>query len=90
MERVPFTITCRSDQLPCTIYQLRDRTSDIVMSVPFGLNLTTLTAAECRLRVARYSTLDGRNAGTSAASVDATSTNEGAMIFGWTIHNFRG
>ena len=38
--------------------------------VPFGEKRTTLTAAECRLSVARYSTRGGR--GTAAGSASAS------------------
>ena len=56
-----------------------------VKHVPLGLNRTTFTAAECLLRVARYSTLDGRGA---AGSAPALSSTEGGMILGCTAHNF--
>ena len=52
--------------------------------VPFGLQRTTLTAAECLLSVARYSTRGGRGV---VVSVPAFSSTDGGMMFGWTIYN---
>jgi hypothetical protein len=45
------------------------------LNEPFGENRTTLTAAEWRLKVARYSTLGGRG----ALAVDESAS---ATIFG--------
>lgn len=56
-----------------------------VKHVPLGLQRTTFTAAECLLRVARYSTLGGLP---GPASAPALSLTDDGMIFGWTIHNY--
>ena len=56
---------------------------------PFGLNRTTLTAAECRLRVVRYSTLGGLKgfvASEPPAAALSAKTDAG-MMFGYIIHN---
>jgi hypothetical protein len=58
-----------------------------------GEKRTTFTAAECRLSVARYSTLGGLGEGTSAfapeVEVEALATGSTGMIFGCTIHIFK-
>ena len=56
---------------------------------PFGLNRTTFTAAECRLRVARYSTLGGLKgfvASEPPAAAFSARTDAG-MMFGYIIHS---
>jgi len=56
---------------------------------PFGLNRTTFTAPECRLRVARYSTLGGLKpfvASAPPAAALSANTDVG-MMFGYIIHN---
>lgn len=55
------------------------------MHTPFGENRTTFTAAECRLRVARYSTLGGRGAFAVDVGSDSA-TMEGGLRCGCTIH----
>jgi hypothetical protein len=55
------------------------------MHTPFGENRTTFTAAECRLRVARYSTLGGRGAFAVDVGSDSV-TMEGGLRCGCTIH----
>lgn len=63
--------------------------------IPLGENRTTFTAAECRLSVARYSTLGGLGVGASLLALAlvvelellATAVSTG-IIFGWTIHTY--
>ena len=56
---------------------------------PFGLNRTTLTAAECLFRVARYSTLGDLEAFVASAPPAAvlSAKTDAGMMLGYIIHN---
>lgn len=56
---------------------------------PLGENRTTFTAAECRLNVARYSTLGCLGAGASAPALAAEALRASAgRMLGCTIHTY--
>jgi len=53
-------------------------------NVPLGENRTTLTGAECRLSVERYSIRGGRGATGFGSSL----TSDTGRMFGYTIHTY--
>lgn len=75
MARKQLTIASGRDQFALKGEKTRnqgDFLSEKSLNEPFGENRTTLTAAEWRLKVARYSTLGGRGALALEESASAT------------------
>lgn len=61
-----------------------DKIAWSMMHVPFGENRTTFTAAECLLKVARYST----RGGLGALGAESCSSRVEGLMLGCTIHTY--